>query len=199
MKKLLFVLGCGRSGTSVLTRMLRASGYDQPEKLSSHAEDPRVCKINDALLEANGFKYYDVDREITTIPDDIKERIEEVIDDYSRFSNPVLKCPRMVFCLPAWLPHVDEPNFVGICRKKADVVDSQNRHHPDVSLEQCAEYWFNHNIKLLALSMDIQFPLLHLNDIDFLNTAEHIFRSYLMVEKFDGRAFSEEQVKGNCR
>lgn len=199
MKKLLLVLGCGRSGTSVLTRMLVASGYDQPYVTASHAEDTRVCKINDDLLKANGFKYYDVDKVIKKIPSKISDRIKELTDEYDQFPNPVLKCPRMVFCLPAWLPHIEDPSYIGIYRREDEVADSQNRMHPEVSMEESLDYWFNHNRQLMRWVHELDFPVLSLNGPRFLEEAESVFKSHLGVKRFDGRAFKSKSVSGSCR
>lgn len=67
MRQILFVLGMGRSGTSVMTRVLSLCGAHLPEPLlgasdsnpKGHWEPIDALKLNDAFLSRHGATWYD--------------------------------------------------------------------------------------------------------------------------------------------
>ncbi|WP_303830818.1 hypothetical protein [Asticcacaulis taihuensis] len=120
-KKLLFVLGMHRSGTSALTGVLAKLGAELPRALmAEHEINPKgffestvVMGVNNELLAAHGSSWRDF-RPLTIEPtNSVKGRISEALkNEYSDSAFVVLKDPRICRMVPAWDAAATELGYV---------------------------------------------------------------------------------------
>lgn len=153
MKNLL-VLGCGRSGTSMVAGLFRDAGYFMGEKLipadesnpRGYYQSERVVFINERLLEAVDHPAArKVARRVAgevTVPAATRWLLALDPDRTIR-STPALrrrmrdvlsrqpycfKDPRFSYTLEAWRPELDDPRFVCVVRHPREVAQSVLRH-----------------------------------------------------------------------
>jgi len=153
MKNLL-ILGCGRSGTSMVAGLFRNAGYFMGEKLipadesnpRGYYQSERVVFINERLLEAVDHPdARKVARRVigeTTVPaatrwllaldtdtaigatPELRRRMRDVV-----CREPYcFKDPRFSYTLEAWRPELRDPRFVCVVRHPLEVTKSVLRH-----------------------------------------------------------------------
>jgi hypothetical protein len=144
-----FILGCGRSGTSLVAGMMRNSGLFMGENSYSlrysnpkgFFEDREINNLNEELLRPylpsrcshNGISYgSDMpskgQRWLARIPSDIKiiagpEEIEK-IRNITRNSPFCFKDPRFCYTLECWKSEAETAKFIFVFRNPGDVVES---------------------------------------------------------------------------
>lgn len=134
----ILVLGMHRSGTSAVAGLLeRAGAYlgEESELLPAHAHDnptgywerSDVVAINDALLEANGYKWdqiagLDPHRLSADEPRSSQRRI---IAQLSGSGKPwLIKDPRLCLLLPQWLPLIEHFACLVVVRDPREIAAS---------------------------------------------------------------------------
>jgi hypothetical protein len=143
-KKLIFVLGMHRSGTSVLARMLNLLGVDLGVNLieaqagvneKGFWEHTEVVEINEALLSRLDSCWYD----IRPLPaswwqdpqlDDLKDRAGTFLETAFSSELSVIKDPRLCLLLPFWQQVAEAAGW-------APVVVLANRHPHEVAASLC--------------------------------------------------------------
>lgn len=143
-KKLIFVLGMHRSGTSVLARMLNLLGVDLGVDLieaqagvneKGFWEHAEVVEINEALLSRLDSCWYD----IRPLPeswwqgvelDDLKDRAGAFLATAFSSDLSVIKDPRLCRLLPFWQQVAETAGW-------AAVVVLANRHPDEVAASLC--------------------------------------------------------------
>jgi hypothetical protein len=148
----LFILGCGRSGTSAVAGLFRSAGYFQgtelhqprPSNLRGFFEDAEVNNLNEALLAplvpqrlcAGGIEYLadapavgqhwlariPIDAEISATPSQ-GEHIRRIL----RNKPFCLKDPRFCYTLHLWRVHAPEARVICVFRHPQVVAASIQR------------------------------------------------------------------------
>lgn len=104
------VLGIGHSGTSVVTRMLHALGWNAGDADEEFAESVSIREINEALLS----------KRESACPESV----------LARLGQPwAIKDPRMVETLNLWIPFlaIYNPALIWLTRDESAVTDSHDR------------------------------------------------------------------------
>lgn len=144
------IMGCGRSGTSMLAGVLAHSGYDMGRRLLGpdpsnplgYFEDLDVNDINEALLEPHtppGTAQDHHERPLTSgerwlaaLPLDLQVRPDTAtaaaMDDAVARRPYCRKDPRFCYTLPAWRPHLGDPVYVCVFREPARTAHSLCAH-----------------------------------------------------------------------
>lgn len=152
--KNLIILGCGRSGTSMLAGLFRNAGYFMGEKLipadesnpRGYYQSERVVFVNERLLEAvDHSDQRKVVRRVvgeSTVPaatrwllalepdvdiDSTPELRRRMRDILSR-EPYCFKDPRFSYTLEAWRPELRDPRFICVVRHPQEVAQSVLRH-----------------------------------------------------------------------
>ncbi len=160
--KLCFVLGCHRSGTSCLARIINLMGYDVGTALmkassnnpKGYWEDVRAMRINDRILSANHSNWNDflalnlVDT--AKIAPGADEMIAEMSKEYGNMSYSLLKDPRNALTLPFWenvFAHKSK-KYVFIIRHPFGTALSLHKRNK-FSLDKSLAIWFAYNLNIL--------------------------------------------------
>jgi len=116
-KEILFILGVGRSGTSMLARVLSLCGCALPQSLkdanvanpSGYWEPTEALKLNDAFLFRHGATYFDptlrLQGEVTFAPEERAAFIAQIRTFLSECPDAprlVIKDPRIVALFEFW-------------------------------------------------------------------------------------------------
>ena len=116
-KEILFILGVGRSGTSMLARVLSLCGCALPQSLkdanaanpSGYWEPTEALKLNDAFLFRHGATYFDptlrLQGEVTFAPAEREAfvaRIRAFLGECPDVPRLVVKDPRIVALFEFW-------------------------------------------------------------------------------------------------
>ncbi len=143
-KKLIFVLGMHRSGTSVLARMLNLLGVDLGGDLieaqagvneKGFWEHAEVVQINEALLSRLDSSWYD----IRPLPeswwqenqlDDLKDRAGDFLATAFSSELSLIKDPRLCVLLPFWQEVAETAGWTPL-------VVLANRHPDEVTASLC--------------------------------------------------------------
>lgn len=152
--KNLIILGCGRSGTSLVAGLFRDAGYYMGAKLlpadesnpRGYYQSERVVFINERLLQAVDHPAQQkVVRRVmgeSTVPAATRwllaletGRDVQSTPELRRRMRAVLsrepycfKDPRFSYTLDAWRPHLRDPRFICVVRHPLEVADSVLRH-----------------------------------------------------------------------
>jgi hypothetical protein len=125
-KEILFILGVGRSGTSMLARVLSLCGCALPQSLkdanaanpSGYWEPTEALKLNDAFLFRHGATYFDptlrLQGEVTFSPDERESFIGEIrafLGECPDVPRLVIKDPRIVALFEFWLQAAGQAGF----------------------------------------------------------------------------------------
>ena len=125
-KEILFILGAGRSGTSMLARILSLCGCALPQALkepnaanpSGYWEPTEALKLNDAFLFRHGATYFDptlrLQGELTFAPAERESFIGQIRAFLSQCPNVprlVIKEPRIVALFEFWLQAARQESF----------------------------------------------------------------------------------------
>ena len=126
----LFVLGMHRSGTSCLTGLLERAGLatggtscPHPYNRRGMFEQPDVREANRDILRRSGGSWSAPPARVPHAEVDPRA-IRRALEPFRRESRWVVKDPRMVLTLEAWLPHVRSFELVGTFRHPVAVARS---------------------------------------------------------------------------
>ena len=137
-KKVVFILGMHRTGSSLLAELLGAFGFQTPAQTAGPAPDnPRgffepteIVEEHDSWLAKNGLRWDSVsmlkcDENIPSTTNKLKNLL---IKNFPGNKPSVLKDPRLSLCLPVWKDVVDDLNlddhYIITFRNPADVAAS---------------------------------------------------------------------------
>lgn len=213
------ILGMHRSGTSCLTGILSTSGLYlgdtnnySPFNQKGNQESRQINELNESLLKHNHGSWKSP-KEITNIPDSIKQEIEryqlrkmlQVAKKGQRMWG--IKDPRMLFCLPAWSDR--HSTFVGTFRHPQKVAqslldrDKKFSKSSGMSLEDWQEVWYVYNLKLVEIYQQAPFPIVSF-DWESKRYAEVVsavaqklqLPNYKQgMEFFDGKLINQEEAE----
>jgi hypothetical protein len=146
-RRIVFVLGPGRSGTSTMAGALAHSGYTVPQAIKGNATNPTgffeprwVVDLHRRLLERTGVRTLDTDPDalerIRTVTDDEEVRAELrgwLADRLAKHDRLVIKDPRMVWFRDLWVDAAQaqgvDPAFVIMLRHPSEVSSSRNEYY----------------------------------------------------------------------
>lgn len=193
--KITFILGCGRSGTGILTRILAENGWSVPvEFVTSNYEDRLISGLNENILNYYDFNYFNIDGEIhpTKLPEIFSDQIEALIDYYKRLKNPLIKDPRMLFLSNCWIKHIDY-EFIGIFRDPLEVAESHLKLYPNRSRDEYLKLWLNYNEQLLRLHKYSSFPILDFNSDTFINDIAGKLQVEISSSKYNPKKITKSE------
>lgn len=125
-REILLVLGMGRSGTSLLTRVLSLCGAGLPERLlgpdsgnpAGYWEPLAALEINEAFLARFGSSWYDptlqLQYEISITDQDRQAYVDQIYDfltSYPRLPLLVIKEPRITALFSFWFEAIRRAHF----------------------------------------------------------------------------------------
>lgn len=126
-RELILVLGMGRSGTSLLTRILSLCGAGLPERLlgpdpgnpAGYWEPLAALEINEAFLARFGSSWYDptlqLQYEISITDQDRQAYVSQIYDfltSYSRLPLLVIKEPRITALFRFWFEAIQRAHLI---------------------------------------------------------------------------------------
>ena len=158
------LLGMHRSGTSCLAGLLETSGLSLGDvsrsnrhNLKGNLEDKAVRAVNTAILQKFGGSWKCPPMSI--VWKDIDARpVRKAIDRFSKHNRWLIKDPRMLLTIEAWLPHIPVYRLIGTFRHPMAVARSLNRRD-EMPVEQGVALWTAYNQRLVDLHRRHQFPL----------------------------------------
>ena len=130
-KKVISILGCGRSGTSFLIKVLAANGVAVGRCTGGTLENLDVRAINDAFLayhfhavKNSGMPYGILPPGEIEVDDNTRRNAIHVIDElkHNSVSHCAFKDPRTTVLHHAWIDWVDY--VIGVYRNPYEVADS---------------------------------------------------------------------------
>ncbi|HUN78373.1 MAG TPA: sulfotransferase [Solirubrobacteraceae bacterium] len=187
------VLGFGRSGTSLTTRLLNLLGVDVgPEEDllgAAGGDNPRgyweprwMIELNDEILARLDTVWqqpfpaapgWETEPEL----DDLRERARELL--LEKFGASRLwgfKDPRVMLTLPFWQQVMPAARYVICLRNPADVISSfQRRPEPNLPLEEWGDLWMEYNARALRETRERPRMLVFYEDL-FRDGANEIAR-----------------------
>lgn len=168
-KRLTFVLGMHRSGTSAITRLLHALGLEVGNELlparvdnpEGFFEDARVVDLDTRLLEQQRILWY----QPVDVAEPVRARDEKLNDEarallikrLDEHPDWVVKDPRFCLLLPFWLERLAEQpdlaastdvQFIWVLRHPDDVAASLARRD-SFSMEHGRQLWLAYNLAIL--------------------------------------------------
>ena len=162
----LFVLGMHRSGTSCLTGLLERAGLASGGTSRPHAHNRRgmfeqadVRRANSDILRQFGGSWTAPPARVPYAEVDPRA-IRRALEPFRREPRWVVKDPRMVLTLEAWLPHVRSFELVGTFRHPAAVARSLQVRN-EIPLDDGQAIWTHYNRRLVSLHRRFGFPLIH--------------------------------------
>ena len=165
----LFVLGMHRSGTSCLTGLLERAGLatggtsrPHPYNRRGMFEQPNVRGANRDILRRFGGSWNALPARIPHAEVDPRA-IRRALEPFRRESRWVVKDPRMVLTLEAWLPHVRSFELVGTFRHPVAVARSLHARN-EIPFDDGLAIWTHYNRRLVALHRRFAFPVIHFGD-----------------------------------
>ena len=171
-----FVLGMHRSGTSSLAGMFAAGGLWIGDIARGHnyMERTDVNHINELILSRFGGTWK---RPPPTVdPARVRrDSILRALRPYAGHPYWVIKDPRFLFTLDAWLPHAGAHRLVGTFRHPLAVARSLHARD-DLPLEQGIALWTRYNRELVVRHRRHSFPLIRFDagGDDYLDRFRHL-------------------------
>lgn len=152
-RRIVLVLGPGRSGTSTMAGTLAMSGFDVPKAIAGRESNPAgfheprwVVNFHQALLQRADVRTLDADPdsleqmapvlEDPQVRDDLRTWLEERLSEHPRL---VIKDPRLVWFRDLWVEVAgelgQEPGFVFMLRHPSEVSSSRAEYYdaPEVT------------------------------------------------------------------
>ncbi len=165
------VVGMHRSGTSCLAGLLETSGLWTGDVIRQAKNNPkgtrenrRVFTMNDELMKKSGGSWDNPPETLRLSTDDLT-KIRLILREYESARQWVLKDPRFLFTLDAWLVHLREYQLIGAFRHPEAVAMSLYRRN-GMTLEEGRMLWLKYNRKLVSLHEKESFPLIHFGPDD---------------------------------
>ena len=173
-RHIVFIFGMGRSGTSMLTRVLALCGASLPDRLLGHSDDnPKgywesldAIDVNDAFLFRHGATWYDptlrLQGEIPLSDDDREGYVRDIRSFLERCpGGPILiiKDPRIAALSEFWFEASLRAGFgikIVVPIRHPDEVAASLAARVGASPELCGVLWLKYS--LLAERMSRRFP-----------------------------------------
>ncbi len=196
------VLGMHRSGTSCLTGLLETCGlWTGVEERSArynakgNLEAPGIRAVNDEILEQCGGTWRDPPLEVTIDKVDTRP-LAAALRPFHKHERWLLKDPRMLLTLDAWLPLIPACQFIGTFRHPESVADSlAKRGKLAVAHEVGRSLWTRYNRILVQLHRERKFPLVNF-DVEgdrYIRRFHHLCRVlHLEYDEDRAKAFYEQ-------
>jgi hypothetical protein len=187
------VLGMHRSGTSCLTGLLETAGLATGDvsrrnkhNAKGNLEDASVRAINGAILRRCGGSWSEPPPRLDprAVP---RRRIRAALAPYRKLHGWVIKDPRMLLTLEAWLPYLDDCRFVGTFRDPLAVARSLQARG-GISLDRGVALWTHYNDRLERLHRARRFPLLR-----FGGSRESYLGRFAVLCAGEGLAFDADR------
>lgn len=155
MGKQIVVLGMHRSGTSLVTNIVREMGawVGQQESLLAAAQDnPRgfwerrdIMELNDALLLSAGATWFSVAGfKPERVPRDSRKtclhQINTIIQEMDTHAPWVIKDPRMCLVLPLWKDFFTDAVYIFVSRNPVEIASSL-RTRNQLSMNHAIALW----------------------------------------------------------
>jgi len=158
------VLGMHRSGTSCLTGLLETSGVwagqvimQAKHNLKGTRENRRVFMMNEEILRKSGGSWDNPpDRIVVSNSDHIQ--IRQILREYEDAGVWVMKDPRLLLTIDAWLIHLRQYQLIGTFRHPEAVAQSLYKRN-EIPIEGGIELWLKYNRRLVELHRRYRFPL----------------------------------------
>jgi hypothetical protein len=121
----LIIVGCHRSGTSLLSKMCRFAGYSLGNELNDHYESITFLRHNDYVLASIGCRW-DYVHPILQNESMLQEQMNIPFDDFIEPNNRYWgwKDPRTTVLLPYWLQAFPQAKVLFIIRNCVSVSNS---------------------------------------------------------------------------
>jgi len=184
------VVGMHRSGTSCLTGLLETSGVwagqvimQAKHNLKGTRENRRVFMMNEEILRKSGGSWDNPpDRIVVSNSDHIQ--IRQILREYEDAGVWVMKDPRLLLTIDAWLIHLRQYQLIGTFRHPEAVAQSLYKRN-EIPIEGGIELWLKYNRKLVSLHSKKSFPLLQfgLDDKEYLEQYRTL--CYMLELPFD--------------
>lgn len=172
-KKMIFVSGMHRSGTSAATRLLNILGAALPDTLlppdphineKGYFEDPAVLSLNQSVLSHLHAAWYD----IKPLPQNwwrtaeiasFKEKIRTILKEaYAPFDLAMIKDPRISLLFPLWIDAVQDtfqPLAVIVLRHPSEVAASLGKRD-GLDKDYAALLWMRYVIAAFTHTRDLK-------------------------------------------
>ena len=132
------VLGLARSGTSVVTGILRALGVDMgssvPDKANPYGsfEDRDFADLHKRIFDLAGNKTYwnpPAPEAILSLKEQCDPLVQEIVKKKS-LASPIWgwKHPRTILTLELFLPHLENPHLITVFRNPLGIAHSSVEH-----------------------------------------------------------------------
>jgi hypothetical protein len=176
--RIIIILGMHRSGTSCLTGSLQQGGLElgefsswNPHNLKGNRENNSIMSLHESILADNNSSWFTPSNRLKWQPSH-KKQAREILEQNAKSAIWGFKDPRTLFTLDGWLSLGIQPEYVGIYRSPAAVVQSLLTRSDTIDQSNALKLWYSHNIQLLKLHKKYQFPLLSFDwDEEKFNTA----------------------------
>ncbi len=191
--KITFILGCGRSGTSILMRILVGNKWNVPAThITSNCEDSAIAALNEKILDHYGYNYFNAYFEIYPSVSLISA-VKNKLIPYTTLQYPIIKDPRMLFMYPQWIRNIDY-EFIGIFRNPMEVAESHFKLYPKVSRDKCLKLWLNYNEQLLRVYKKYSFPVLDFNSDTFLEDVAEKLQIEISPNMYDQKKITKSRT-----
>lgn len=161
------VLGMHRSGTSCLTHLLETAGLktggivrrSNPNNLMGMFEHPGVRDVNLDILRQLGGSW-DQPPEQVFISELDPRKPRRALEEFKSVPRWLVKDPRMLLTLDAWLPHLKKYQLIGSYRHPLAVSESLNQRN-NIPIDKGVRLWLHYNRRLVDYHRRDAFPLIH--------------------------------------
>lgn len=171
MKRLVFIVGMHRSGTSCLTGLLGDAGVwlgpvekGSPHNTKGNNENRQVMNLNKAVLAANDAAWNNPGEGDADWSPEHDARADELLDDLLEDGRiTAMKDPRTLLTGDGWRRAADRAGAVisdiGTFRRPERVVASLTARDPSLDPTHCLSLWASYNRRLLELHDRSAFPI----------------------------------------
>ncbi len=196
-----------RSGTSILTRLLKDLGFHAGDPENFHSpdiQDPNgywehkdFLYINELLLSESGASWNRPDQfNIEKIDNfqlgEIEELAKSAVKKLSCHENWLVKDPRMSLTLPFWNSIVDDLNVVAIYRDPLQVAQSLS-NRDSFPIQYGVAIWEYYTRALLNNTKATHFTYTYFNKL-ISNTEKTLIDLVLMLEEWGHPPIPKEQI-----
>jgi hypothetical protein len=160
------VLGMHRSGTSCLTHLLESAGLktggivrrSNPNNLKGMFEHPGVRDVNlDILHQFSGS--WDQPPEQVFVSELDPRKVRRALEEFKSVPRWLIKDPRMLLTLDAWLPHLKKYQLIGSFRHPLAVSESLHQRN-NIPIDTGVRLWLHYNRRLVDYHRRSAFPLI---------------------------------------
>ena len=181
--KSVVVLGLARSGTSVVTGILRTLGVDMgssiPDKANPYGsfEDKDLADLHKKIFDAAGYKTYwnpPAPEAILGLRDQWEPQIREIVRKKSMGSHIWgWKHPRTILTFDLFLPHLENPHLVAVFRNPLGIARSSVEHTKKYTADRVdffqalnlLTFYYSELFKLLERHRDLPVMMVGFEDV----------------------------------